>query len=508
MKKWCETHDAKNGEPYNLYTDGLKIYTTIDYDMQVFAEEAVAKHMASLQKLFDTHWKNRQPWDRKRVILTHALRNNPRYKEMKQKEMPDSAIEKSFNDTIQFSVFDWDGDRDTVMAIMDSLKYYLKVLHCGFVAMESSTGKIKAWVGGINHKHFQYDHVLSRRQAGSVFKPIVYATALENGVLPCDTFPNDSIVYEDYEDWTPSNADGKYGGWYSLKGALAKSVNTVAVQLIMKSGIRPVIRNAKNMGISSPIPTEPSIALGTPSISLMELVRAYSVFSNGGYKVDPYFVTRIEDKNGVVLDTFTHSKSRVRSLDKKTIYLMNEMLQNVVNRGTAASIRTRYRVTGDIAGKTGTTQDQSDGWFLGYTPTLVAGAWVGADQPAVHFRSLQMGQGSSTALPIWAMFYKKLKNSSSYNAYTRQRFKVPRDTLLQLLDCEDFYEKVDTLDTLFSDTLPSGVQVKKSFMGKFFNLFSGKKKKEAIVDTADTMENGIDEIADTKPEKEKKDKKK
>jgi len=472
MDEWCKNHKNEDGEPYDLYSDGLKIYTTIDYEMQSFAEEAIASHMAQLQDLFNRHWKNRQPWDRKQSLLRYAIRTNPRYKEQKKKGLSDEESKKVLDDTIRFTVFDWQGEHDTAMTVLDSIKYHLKILQCGFAAIDPSTGKIKVWAGGINHKYFQYDHVTSKRQAGSIFKPIVYATAIENGVRPCDRFPNDSIVYGDYEDWNPSNADGEYAGWYSVKGALTNSVNTVAVQLLLETGIGNVISKANAMNISSKILPDPSIALGTPSISLLEIITAFSVFANGGYPVEPYFIDRIETKNGKVLQKFKPKRSRHRVLKPETVIMMNEMLQDVVDRGTAASLRSAYGIKGDIAGKTGTTQEQSDGWFIGFTPALVAGAWVGADNPSVHFRTLHLGQGAKTALPIWAKFYKKLVNSPKHASFAQARFKTPPDSIAKFLDCQDYYEE-DEIGILQRMTRRD-----ESVFEMIKGLFRRKKKEE------------------------------
>ena len=450
MLDWCKNNTNEAGEPYNLYTDGLKIYTTIDLKMQVLAEEAVNNHMQKLQKIFFRHWRSLEPWDRNPSILSYAIKQTSRYQKLSEAGMDEEVIIDNFKDSSSFALFTYDHYTDTSTTAMDSLEYYLKILHAGFAAMETKTGIIKSWVGGIDHKYFQYDHVTSKRQPGSVFKPVVYATALEKGKNPCNFYANDSVVYEEYDNWTPANADYAYGGEYSMKGALANSVNTVAVKLLFESGIPAVKQMAENLGIQADIPHEPSIALGTAEVSLLELLTAYSVFANGGFSVTPYYVERIEDSDGNVLESYTPQRSANRIIEERTAVLMNEMLQHVVNVGTGSTLRSRYGLSQQIAGKTGTTQNQSDGWFIGYTPTLAAGAWVGAEIPSVHFRTLSLGQGSHTALPIWAGFFRSLKQTSEYNRYTRAAFSVPADSLWNLLDCEDFREEEENMfDELF-----------------------------------------------------------
>ncbi len=451
MLDWCKNNTNEAGEPYNLYTDGLKIYTTIDLKMQVLAEEAVNNHMQRLQKMFFRHWRSLEPWDRNPAILEYAIKQTARYQKYKDAGLTDDSAVHKFNGSTSFAMFNYDKYSDTTVTAMDSLKYYLKILHAGFASMETETGKIKSWVGGIDHKYFQYDHVTSRRQPGSVFKPVVYATALESGASPCNFYANDSMVYEAYDNWTPANADYSYGGEYSMKGAIANSVNTVAVKLLFESGIPQVKQMAKKLGIVGDIPDEPSIALGTASVSLLELLSAYSVFANGGFAVTPYYVQRIEDSDGKVLESFKTQRSNQRIIEERTAVIMNEMLQHVVNTGTGSKLRSLYGLDQQIAGKTGTTQNQSDGWFIGYTQKLVAGVWVGAEIPSVHFRTLSLGQGSHTALPIWGNFFGSILKNKDYNRYTRATFSVPTDSIWNLLDCEDFreIEEENVFDELF-----------------------------------------------------------
>lgn len=447
LLEWCENNRKEDGTPYNLYTDGLKIYTSIDSKMQVYAEKAVITHMARLQKQFQDHWGRSNPWGKDRSVLEDAKRRSTRYRRLKADGFSEEEINKIFAQEVETKLFSYKGDKTVSISPNDSLKYYLKFLHAGFMVMDPHSAEIKAWVGGLNHEHFKYDHVntSSRRQVGSTFKPIVYAAALEEGLSPCDYFPNEKYQYEEYDNWTPGNADGKYGGEYSMKGALTNSVNTVSAQLIMKAGIENVVELAKRMGISSNLEEVPSLALGTADISLFEMVSAYTVFPNGGIHKKPRYLLRIETADGKVLEDFSNTRPEQEiALSEESASLMVNMMQNVVNEGTGKRLRYQYRLTLPLAGKTGTTQGHADGWFLGYTPDLVAGAWVGGEDRRIHFRSIALGQGANMALPIYGEFMTLLLKDPKFQYLKRSKFSRLDKDLTRELDCDYYKPPVDT----------------------------------------------------------------
>jgi len=427
-----------NGEKYNLYTDGLKITTPVNYQLQQHAVDGMKKNMAGLQETFNRYWKHSNPWGKKSNVISAAVQNSKRYKDLVEAKVKDEQIKKIFATVSDMEVFDWKGDHKVSMSPLDSIKYYLRFLNTGFLAMEPNTGEIKAWVGGIDYRYFQYDHVTSKRQVGSTFKPIVYATAVEQGTDPCEYFENEQHVYDQYGGWSPGNSNGTYGGKYSLKGALANSVNVVSVEVLMRAGIENIIRNAHKMGIKSDIPHVPSIALGVADISLLEMVNAYCCFANGGKSVEPIFISKIEDKEGHVIYRAGAQKTK-RVFTKQTAYYMTKMLEAVVNEGTASRLRGTYALSGDIAGKTGTTQSQADGWFIGYTPRLVAGTWVGAESHTIHFNSTMLGQGAAVALPTWAYFMQEARKDKTCNKYTYGKFYFG-DNLTYMPSCESFIE--------------------------------------------------------------------
>jgi len=461
---------------YNIYTDGLKIYTTLDYQMQEHAVAAMQKHMKYLQNLFDKQWKRSNPWGKKSNVISSAVKNSKRYKTLAEAGVKEADINKIFKTPLSMDVFDWEGGHKTDLSPLDSIKYYAKILHNGFLAMDPFTGNIKVWIGGNNYNYFQYDHVKSKRQVGSTFKPIVYATAINQGMNPCEYFKNEQHVYEQFENWSPGNADGEYGGKYSIQGALENSVNVVSVEILLRTGIDNVIRTARNMGIESEIPTVPSIALGVADISLLEMVKAYCTFPNGGKSVEPKFITRIEDRYGKVIYIPKNNYKSKRVFSKQTAYYMNEMLKGVINKGTASRIRSTYGLSGEMAGKTGTTQSQADGWFIGYTPGLVAGAWVGADNPSVHFNSTFYGQGAAMALPIWAYFIKKCKTDVDCKKYVNGKFNFG-DHLISMPECSSYIE-----DNMF-DKIRNWFNNGKIKKEKERNGVEKKKKRFKFFDT-------------------------
>ncbi len=449
-----------DGRPYNLYTDGLKIYTTLNSRMQRYAELAVSRHMAEVQRQYYRHLKGRRnalPWGSNR-LLRSEMKKTRRYKRLEEQGLSSAAIDSIFRIPVKMTVFDWnvpDHNRDTLLAPLDSLKYYLSLFHAGFLAMEPSTGKVRAWVGGIDFKYFQYDHVKSTRQVGSTFKPILYATALIKGVDPCRRFPNERFTYAEYNNWAPRNAEGSYGGSYSMKGALKESVNTVAAQLIMQTGIEPVQALAGRMGIRSNIPREPGIALGAVDASLYEMVQVYATLANKGRKPEPWYLLRVENAKGDTLINFQPPAPRQfeKVLSDSIASLMTQMLQAVVNEGTGKRLRSQFGFPYPVAGKTGTTNDNADGWFLGYTPDLAFGAWVGASQPAVRFHSTTLGQGSATALPICGYFLTRVYNNPRFKKFKQAAFEKPDSSLLAKLDCYDFIPADSVLIDSFLRTM-------------------------------------------------------
>ena len=439
LLKWCAEHYKADGTPYNLYRDGLKIYTTIDTRMQKYAEEAVKQHLTKLQETFYEHWQDRSPWEDYPELITQGMRRSERYKNLKEQGLSEEQITNNFNKKIKMTIFSWKGDVDTIMSPMDSIRYFKMFLRTGFMALEPQTGQVKAWVGGLDFHYFKYDQVKEgARQVGSTFKPFVYTLAMQEGYSPCYQVPNSKVTIIDKsgEPWTPSNSDGKYGGMLSLKQALANSVNCVSAYLMKQFGPEAVVQVAHKMGITTAIDPFPSIALGTADISVFEMVGAYGTFANNGIWTEPMYITRIEDKNGVVLQEFVPRK--VEAINEETAYLMLNLMEGVTKFGTGARLRGgEYNFTNPIAGKTGTTQNQSDGWFMGITPELVAGCWVGCEDRSVHFRSTSLGQGANTALPIWGLFMRKVFDDPKLN-YSQGEFTKPQKPLNVELDCSKY----------------------------------------------------------------------
>ncbi len=450
LRDWCDQHRKPDGSKYNIYKDGLKVYTTIDSRLQRYAEEAQREHLAVMQKTFFNFWKGKDPWKDFKTEWKAIYERCPRYIELKEQGKSDEEIDKILKTPIKMRIFSYDGgEKDTLMSVYDSIRYHRMILQNGFLAVDPESGYIRVWVGGVNYKYFQYDHVNinTKRQIGSTFKPFVYTVAIrDKGYSPCFRVPNQLITFEKgdprfhlLQDWTPHNADGKYGGTLSLKQALANSVNCVTAYLMHEIGPQSVVELVRSMGIKSDIPEQPSICLGTPDISLMEMVGAYTTFANKGVHVDPIFVTRIEDRNGNVIQDFVANRNE--ALDEQTCYVMDVMLRNVVLGGTAVRIRYRFHLMNDILGKTGTTQNYSDGWFIGCTPDLIAGSWVGCDDRYIRFRSMENGQGATTALPIWAYFFQKVYTDSlnfKQEINPEHTFEPPKEKLTIELDCDKF----------------------------------------------------------------------
>jgi penicillin-binding protein 1A len=444
VEKVCGLLRNEDGDNYDVYKDGLKIYTTIDSKMQKYAESAVQTHMKDLQKTFFDHWKGRMPWGKEDKSVRSAMKKTNRYKRLKEKGWKEEAIEKHFKTPTEIGIYTYDSIMTKQISPWDSIVYYHYFLNTGFLAMNPKNGFVNAYVGSVNHQYFQYDHVFAKRQVGSTFKPIVYAEALENGHLPCDFLPNEKYTYEAYQNWTPGNSDGKYGGYYSIKGGLTNSVNTVAVQLMMENGVSSVQELARKMGIHSELPNVPSIALGTADISLYEMLQVYATFANRGKPIEPIYLLKIEDKRGKVLKEFEKPMMKENVISEKNADYMVKMLESVVDSGTARRLRFRYGLTGSIGGKTGTTQNQTDGWFMGITPNLVAGVWVGGRDRSVRFRSTALGQGANMALPIWGLFMKSVYADKSFNLIKQAYFPALPDSLS--IDCPQYVDYLTEID--------------------------------------------------------------
>ncbi|SDD70831.1 penicillin-binding protein 1A [Pricia antarctica] len=492
MNRWI----AKNPKPalegqrnrWNLFLDGLKIYTTIDSRMQANAEAAVQKHMTNLQaEFFHQNTPDRNPtapfldMEKPEIdrIMERAMKTSPRWRVMKAAGKSEKEIRESFTEKTEMRVFDWTSDakeKDTIMTPMDSIRYYKTFLRAAMMSMEPQTGHVKAWVGGIDYRHFQYDNVIQgSMQVGSTFKPFVYAAAIDQLRLsPCDKFPDTQYCIEagkhgNPEPWCPKNSDGRYSGReYTLKDALANSVNTVTAQLIDRVGPGSVVSMVRNLGLTRPIPEVPSIALGTPTFNVYEMVGAYGAFANQGVYVKPVMVTRIEDKNGTVLYEYVPETNDV--LSKEVAYTMLNLMEGVTESGSGARLRHSsqkdvtvykeivtgypYEFTNPIAGKTGTTQNQSDGWFMGIVPNLVTGVWVGGEDKPIHFDRTLYGQGAAMALPIWGL-YMKANYKNKDLGISDKEFTKPEDMTINL-DCDkqvdeepkdtDVEEDLDDLD--------------------------------------------------------------
>ena len=462
MADWTKNNPKSDGTNFNIYRDGLKVYTTIDAGMQSYAEKAMTSHMSNLQNEFtkQNKYNKTAPFrdvepEEIDIILKNSIRRSERYRAMTAEGKSKEEILKSFDKKRKMRIFSWKGDIDTMMTPRDSIKYYKNYLQGAMMSMNPQTGEVKAYVGGIDYKHFKYDMVSTgKRQIGSTFKPFVYATAIDQmHMSPCDTLPNTPYCIPagtrgNMNDWCPKNSSDKYGGMLSLTNALANSINTVTARLIDRVGPEPVITLVEKMGIDTKnmLPV-PSLALGTPDVSLYEMVGAYSTFANQGVYVKPSLITRIEDKNGTLL--YQHTPQTKDVISSETAYVTINLLQGVTEAGSGSRLRHKtgansayksavtgypYEFKNPIAGKTGTTQNNSDGWFMGMVPNLVTGVWVGGEDRSVHFESTMYGQGATMALPVWALYMKDCYNDERL-AISKEEFTVPPDLTIEV-DCE------------------------------------------------------------------------
>lgn len=471
MKDWIEDNPKPDGSSYSMYRDGLKIYTSVDYKMQAYAETAVEKHLKNLQKEFDRQNQNNKTAPFRSIdaseiesILKKGMRNSDRYKRMKRRGIDEDSIMATFNRKREMRLFSWNGPIDTLMTPKDSIRYYKSFLNTGMMSMTPQTGEIKAWVGGVNYKFFKYEHVKqAKRQVGSTFKPFVYATAIDQlHYSPCKEFPNTPYTIPKgkhgvTEDWTPSNAGGDddYGGIKTLKQALAESINTITARVIDRTGPESVINLIDKLGIdTSRIQPVAAIALGTADISVYDMVSAYSAFANKGVYVKPYAIQRIEDKNGTIL--YQHQPQSRDVLSEEAAYVTIQLLEGVTQSGSGRRLKSNsdyaknsepykravtgypYAFENDIAGKTGTTQNQSDGWFIGMVPNLATGVWVGGEDRSVRFETIAYGQGATLALPIWGMYMKDIYADESLDV-SKEKFERPDNLSIQV-DCDEFSE--------------------------------------------------------------------
>jgi len=483
LKDWIAENPKPDGSNYSIYSDGLKVYVTLDSRMQDYAEKAVNRHLNKIQKEFNRQNEKNSKAPFRGIseaeiqrILNREMRNSDRYKRMKKRGASNEEIENAFNTEQEMQLFSWEGTIDTLMTPKDSIRYYKSFLNTGMMSMNPQTGAVKSWVGGINYKYFKYEHVKqARRQVGSTFKPFVYAAAIDQlHYSPCYELPNTLYTIPKgrhglIDDWTPSNSGDEYGGSKTLKEALAESVNTITARLIDKTGPKRVVDLIDNLGVDTKdIEAFPSIALGTPDLSVYEMVSAYSTFANKGVYTKPYFVDRIEDKNGTII--YQHLPETRDVLSEETAYVTVNLLEGVTKFGSGRRLRTNseyiknlphyqravtgypYALTNPIAGKTGTTQNQSDGWFIGMVPDLVTGVWVGGEDRSVRFPTITYGQGATLALPIFGMYMKSLYEDVDVEV-SDEEFEKPENLTIPI-DCDGYEtddEEEDTVPEFNSD---------------------------------------------------------
>ncbi len=443
LKNWLRDYNQKQDSTINIYTDGLKIHTTLNYKMQQLAEQAMKEHLSTLQEQFEESYGDNAPWLTNKALIEAEVKNSPAYKNLIKEGLNEVAVMDSLNKKKAMELFTWKGEKKENASSIDSIQHYMKLLNCGFVTLDPRDGALKVWIGGIDYEHFKYDHVIqSKRQIGSTFKPIVYTAAIENGIDPCTYFSLQEVEYKNLKGWTPKNASDKEQEDYinySMEYALSRSINTIAVKVLEKAGIKNTILQAQKMGISSTLPEVPSLALGTAELTVMELAIAYSTYLNQGIPAAPKFITRIEHDNGDIL--YQDQTIEATDIEKKpaisqtTREAVLEMMKTTINEGTAQRLRSTYGLTNDLAGKTGTTQNNKDAWFVGLSPNLVSVTWVGLNNHQIGFKSTAMGQGANAALPIFGRWMQKMNKDPELSTYTKARFKPTSKEVLESLDC-------------------------------------------------------------------------
>ncbi|MDT0646687.1 transglycosylase domain-containing protein [Zunongwangia sp. F260] len=480
VSKILDTLKNIEGQSYNIYRDGLIVHTTLDHKMQQLAEEAMREHMMDLQQQHEASYGENAPWLQNKNILEDAVKGTESYQKLSDKGLNHQEIMQELRKTKPTELFSYDGSTTKNVSVIDSLSHYLKFLNAGMLAVQPETGAVRAWVGGVDFRYFKYDHVsMSKRQVGSTFKPIVYTAALENGMEPCTYFSAEEVTYEN--GWTPANSSASDDPHmnYNLKTALSTSMNTIAVKVLMETGIDNVIKEAREMGITSDLPAVPSIALGTASLNLEELTGAYTSYVNNGRPSEPYYITRIEDGNGNLLASFEPKVAPTPAYSETTRQVILNFMQATVNEGTATRLRSTYGLNNDIAGKTGTTQNNKDGWFVGITPQLVAVTWVGADDHRIGFRNTRIGQGANSALPIFARLMQKMNQDPYFTNITNARFAPVSSEVAEMLDCDEkkrdgFFKRLFSGSDKDEEATSEGEKEKKGFFKRLF----GKKDKD------------------------------
>ncbi|MFT7121012.1 MAG: penicillin-binding protein 1A [Neolewinella sp.] len=437
-----KTHPDKR--PYDIDRDGLKIHVSINSTLQRLAEEAVLEQMPRIQMNLAVDWKGRKtaPWEE---AFQKHLKRTPRYKSLEKSGKSEEEILAVLKEPKPMTIYNWKTAAavDTIMRPIDSLRHYFTLLNAGLLATDPATGTVRAWVGGVDYRFVQYDHVMARRQVGSTIKPVVYATALQEGMRPCEYTPAQQFTIEDFQNYNPRNPGGNYEGAYSMRGGLSKSVNTVAVNLAVRSGLSRVVDEIHQMGITGNVEAIPSVALGTVEANLPEMNTVYSGFANRGRRPEGiHFLDKITTADGEVIVSFSRPTKTIPVMSDTIANVSTYLMTGVVNNGTAARLRSTYGLSGPIAGKTGTTQDQSDGWFVGYTPKLVVSTWVGAEYPAVHFRTLRRGSSTATALPVWGTFMRKVQRTKGISFYKGGSFPPLDEMSVALLECPDYLDEL------------------------------------------------------------------
>lgn len=482
--KIINEYNAIYGTSYNLYKDGLILTSTIDAEMQRYAEEAIGIHMKKLQDSYYKQLGKKEPWDRQPELLTKAIQNSNTYQRLKRQGLSEAEIMKAMNSKKAMLIYSpYQGEVKVEYSSIDSIKHYLKILQPGMIAVEPQTGKVKAWIGGINFKYFQYDQVEAPRQVGSVFKPVVYSAAIHQGAHIDAYYENKQTTYPEFDNWTPRNADNKYEGFYTLKGALSQSINTIAVEVLLQTGVDSVIAQARRLGITAELPPYPSLALGVADIPLKEMVRPFASFANGGKLVSQYYLSEIKDRQGNILYK-APEREVTEALPETEASLMSNMLAAAINEGTGKRLRTNYGLKNEIAGKTGTTQNHVDGWFIGYNPRIVVGIRVGANDAGIHFNDLRLGQGANMALPPFGEFMIRCLNSPTYSYWNSLAFPIVTVRQEKELEAPDFKDHLNLIDKITNKKVePLKVPTdekekpKKEKKGFFKRLFSKKKDR-------------------------------
>lgn len=437
-------HTHGDTRPYDIDRDGLRIHVSINSVLQRLAEEAVLEQLPRIQQNLAVDWKSakQSPWEE---AFQKMVKRSPRYQGLEASGKSEEEIMEVLRQPRPMTIYNWKtaAPRDTVMRPIDSLRHYFTLLNAGLLATEPANGVVRAWVGGVDYRFVQYDHVTARRQVGSTIKPVIYATALQEGMFPCEYTPAQQFTIEDFKDYNPRNPNGDYEGAYSMRGGLSKSVNTVAVNLAVRSGLPRVVQEIHELGITGKVEAIPSVALGTVEANLPEMNTVYSAFANNGKRPEGiHFLDKITTADGTIIVEFARPRKTIRVMTDTVAKIATFLMTGVVNNGTGARLRSTYGIGGALAGKTGTTQDQSDGWFIGYTPKLVVSTWVGAEYPAVHFRTLRRGSATATALPVWGTFMRKVQRTKGLGRYRGGGFAPLDEMTVALLECPDYLEEL------------------------------------------------------------------